>query len=349
MRFQRQTILTEVGEAGQRFLNQSKVLIVGAGGLGHPALQYLIGMGIGHIGLVDGDVVDESNLHRQILFSKKDLGRNKAECLASLFREREETCVIKAYPFFLNKKTAFEIFPGYDVILDGSDNFSTKFLINDVCCVLSKPMVFGSISQFEGQIASFWKKMWPCYRCFVPEIPRAKIQNCTEAGVVGALPGIVGSMQALEVMKLIFLMNKHKTSLTPLLGKLMSFDLAYNIFNTFDLAVKTNCKCHASGFDADSVTDIEIPALSCVSASKGLLLDVREKEEWDQFHIPSSIHWPLSLLESGRFPEQLRDQQMTAICKSGIRAEIACQMMRDKGFKINFTKQSVYGIEIRKT
>lgn len=348
MRYQRQISLPEISEVGQKYLNQSKVLIVGAGGLGHPALQYLVCMGIGEIGLVDGDVVAESNLHRQVLFSEHDIGKNKAECLKHLFDERRDPCVVKAFPFFLTKKSAFEIFPNYDVIVDGSDNFQTKFLINDVCCVLNKPMVYGSISQFEGQIATFWKSKGPCYRCLIPEIPKSKIQNCADAGVVGVLPAVVGSMQALEVMKIIFLMREHKTRLDSLVGKLMSMDLASNLWNTFRLSVKKNCKCHSDEFTVDSIIESGFLPATCAREIAGIILDVREQEEWDQFHVPSIVHWPLSKMELGLFPVHLKEELVTAVCKSGIRAEAACKILKEKGFKINFTKQSIYGIETGK-
>lgn len=343
MRYQRQILLPEIAEMGQAHLLKSKILIIGAGGLGHPVFQYLVGMGIGHIGVMDGDLVDESNLHRQVLFSESDIGKNKADCLQSLSKFRQDPVKVISYPFFLRKKSALEIFPQYDVIVDGSDNFKTKMLINDVCCLLAKPMVFGSISQFEGQISVFWQGHGPCYRCLIPEIPKANIQNCAEAGVVGALPGVIGSLQALEALKVLLFLRNSNSTLKPLIGKIQHFDFANNLSHVFSLPIQKTCECHSSEFNSEMIPDIEGETEFCMVPISGTLLDVREQVEWDEFHVTTSVHWALSKIEAGVLPIHLKDKTVMAICKSGFRAERACQILKKHGFKVNYTERSIYG------
>ena len=339
-RFQRQTILSEVGEKGQEILLRSKVLVVGAGGLGHPAIQYLASMGIGTIGVIDGDSVEESNLHRQVLFDYNDVSQNKAEIVKRKIDSKCSGVQIIAYPYFLTGQNGNEIFKDYDVVVDGTDNFSTKFLINDLCLINNKPMVYGSISNFEGQVSVFCSEDGPCYRCLIPDVPKAKIENCAEAGVIGVLPGIVGSIQALEVVKVLLQNNLESSSLVPLKGELCHFDFADNTFRKLMVSKNENCFC---SYRSKIQIHTDSKSESCRFENKGLLLDVREKLEWDQFHLPQSEHWPLSLIEQGVFPQHLRGVEVMTICKSGIRAEKAFEILKQNGYeKISYSTSSIF-------
>jgi len=346
-RYQRQILLPEIGGRGQQALLSSRVLIVGAGGLGHPVFQYLVAMGVGQVGIMDGDLVDESNLHRQILFSARDIGKNKADCLKDHFSCRDEVTQIVAYPFFVNKKTALEVFPDYDLIVDGTDNFQAKFLINDVCCFLNKPMIFGSISQFEGQVSVFWRGHGPCYRCLVPEIPKARIQSCAEAGVVGALPGAIGCTQSMEVLKTLLNMKTEGRKLPVLSGKLQVFDFLEGSARTLTVPTRPSCGCQKSAFAVSDISEkgASHEACSMEGVIQGLLLDVREPVEWDAFHIEGSLHWPLSRMESGELPKHLHGEKLTAVCVSGSRAARATEILNEHGFAIGFTRRSIYGLE----
>lgn len=346
-RFQRQKILPEVGERGQELLHDSKVLIVGAGGLGHPALQYLIGMGIGEIGIVDGDTVQESNLHRQILFKPDDIGMNKAELLKQFYLGRKERVTINAYPFFLKKGAALTIFPEYDVIIDGTDNFQTKLLMNDVCVYLNKPLIYGSISRFEGQVAVFWREKGPCYRCLVPEVPKGRIQSCAESGVIGAVPGMIGSLQAFEAFKVLLSEVNQNSELIPSFGVLQHFDFAANESRSIKVPRRNDCLCSSAAPEKESIADIESGALECALDHDRLFLDVREEEEWKGFQIPNIPNWPLSRIESGELPLSLKDRKVTAICISGARAARASALLKEHGFDINFTNRSIHGFENR--
>lgn len=346
-RYQRQMLLPEIGESGQQTLLSSKVLIVGAGGLGHPVLQYLVAMGVGQIGIMDGDLVDESNLHRQVLFSARDIGKNKADCLKDHFSCRDEVAKIISYPYFANKKTALEVFPDYDLIVDGTDNFQAKFLINDVCCFLKIPMAFGSISQFEGQASVFWRGHGPCYRCLVPEIPKARIQSCAEAGVVGALPGAIGCTQSLEVLKVLLNMKTEGRKLPTLSGRLQVFDFLEGSARTLTVPIRPSCRCQKSAFTVSDISEEDVGHEACSMGGEiqGLLLDVREPEEWDAFHVDGSLHWPLSRMEVCELPKHLLNKKLTAVCVSGSRAARAAEILNEHGFAIGFTKRSIYGFE----
>lgn len=348
MRYQRQILLPEIGDKGQSHLHESKVLVIGAGGLGHPVIQYLAGMGVGHIGVVDGDSVHESNLHRQIIFDRSDIGKNKALVVQDKYIKRNEPVTITAYPHFLTKSLALELFREYDVVVDGTDNFEAKFLINDVCCYLNKPFVYGAISQFEGQVSVFWRGRGPCYRCLVNEPPKAQIQNCAEAGVVGALPGAIGSIQAIETLKTLMHLKGHGSRFVPLVGKIQFFDFLDNSARTLKLSVRDHCMCQNSNLHCEDIVELKAPV--CVGTVKDseTLLDVREVNEWKEFHIPGSVHWPLSRIQQGEFPTHLENRILLAICRSGSRAKQAAQILQDRGFKhIQYTTESIYGYQVR--
>lgn len=235
-RYQRQIILTDFGEEGQRKLQQASVLVVGAGGLGCPALQYLAAAGVGTIGVVDDDVVSLHNLHRQILFTSGDVGRPKTETAAERLQLMNPEVNIQTHPVRLTNQNALDILAPYDLVLDGTDNFATRYLINDACVLLHKTLVYGAISQFEGQMAVFnlpLDEQAVNYRDLFPQPPQpGSVLNCAEAGVLGVLPGLIGILQATEVIKLITGMGK------PLVNQLLTYNALTSESFVFDLAAK---------------------------------------------------------------------------------------------------------------
>ena len=229
-RYHRQIILPEIGEEGQKKLNAAKVLVIGAGGLGCPVLQYLSGAGIGTIGIIDFDVVETSNLHRQVLYGKNDVGTNKALAAKKRLSDLNPDIVINVYPEKLTVKNALTLFADYDIVIDGSDNFSTRYLVNDACIITGKPLVYGAIFKYQGQVSVFNYNNGPSYRCLFPEPPSAgTVPSCSEIGVIGVLPGIIGSFQANEVLKMILGIGE------VLDGKLMMYDSLSTQFSTFSI------------------------------------------------------------------------------------------------------------------
>jgi molybdopterin/thiamine biosynthesis adenylyltransferase/rhodanese-related sulfurtransferase len=332
-RYHRQSILPEIGNKGQDKILASKVLIVGAGGLGHPAAQYLAGMGVGQIEIVDGDDVHITNLHRQILFTETDLGKNKAEVLSKRLAMINGNLKVSFIPKFLNRSLALDLFDKFDVILDCTDNFESKFLINDVCALYDKPLVYGAISQFEGQVGVFWKSKGPCYRCLYSEIPKSKIQNCAEAGVVGPVVGVIGALQAMEALKIIVGQAESGSArLNPLIGKINFYDFCDHSFRSLSVSKRSDCRCHSSGFNKNDIIDFQRE--ECVLSSSALLVDVRETDEWNEFHIKGSLNLPLSALEAGELPGIDKNKEMTLICKAGSRAKRAEEILK----KLNYTK-----------
>ncbi len=203
-RYHRQILLPEIGIEGQNRLYRSKVLVIGAGGLGCPVLQYLAGAGVGTIGIIDFDSVELSNLHRQVLFGEADLGRNKAEAASDRLRELNSDISVHVYPEALTAKNALSLVSEYDIIVDGSDNFPTRYLVNDACVVQGKPWVYGAIFKFQGQVSVFNYDQGPTYRCMFPTPPKpGEVPSCSEAGVLGVLPGMMGTLMANEVLKMI--------------------------------------------------------------------------------------------------------------------------------------------------
>lgn len=228
-RYRRQVILPEMGEDGQLALKKARVLVVGCGGLGCPVLQYLAAMGVGHIGMADPDTVSESNLQRQILYSTDDVGKLKVHVAKDRLLRQNPLVAVQVFPTRIDTGNAMEIIRDYDVVVDGSDNFFTRYLVNDACVILNKPLVFGSIYKFEGQVSVLNYKDGPTYRCLYPEPPEpGDIPACAEMGVLGALPGIIGILQATEVVKII-------TGLGNVLsGRLLTHNALDMSFRTFD-------------------------------------------------------------------------------------------------------------------
>ncbi len=348
-RYARHLILPEVGAEGQRKLKAASVLIVGAGGLGSAVALYLAAAGVGRIGLVDFDLVDESNLQRQILHSTNDLGRSKLESAQDRILALNPKISIDLYEMRLTSDTAFEILRQYDVIVDGTDNFPTRYLINDACVLLKKPNVYGSVFRFEGQASVFDSSRGPCYRCLYPEAPApGLVQNCADAGVLGVLPGIVGTLQASETIKLILGLGD------TLIGRVVMFDALSSRFD--EIVVKKNPDCPACGLHPTIINLIDYEAhcgfpkhadSSIHNTTKQemtvqelkarldngdniFLLDVRQPEENAYANI-GGVLIPLGEL-SRRINELNPESEIVAYCHHGIRSVQAVHMLRQAGF-----------------
>ncbi len=335
-RYKRHIQLEEIGEAGQEKLNAAKVLVVGAGGLGCPVLQYLAAAGIGTIGIVDFDVVEESNLQRQVLFGNSSLGKNKAEVAKEKLTELNPTISINAYPEKLLPENAAKIFKEYDIIVDATDNFPVRYLINDACVVLNKPFVYGAIYKFEGQVTVFNYQNGPTYRCLFPEPPKkASVPNCSEIGVMGVLPGIIGTMQATEVLKIILGIGK------PLSGKLFCFNTLTN--QSASIGIKKNtsvvAEIKARGFNFKSyqeasvcgqiITEIDLKQLT--SEENIQFIDVRELSEMPRIKKQNVLEIPLSGL-TDNLGLISKEKKKVLFCQSGVRSKTAVSILQERQF-----------------
>ena len=346
--YARQLCLSEIGEAGQRRLLASRVLVVGAGGLGAPVLSYLVGGGVGFIGIVDDDQVELTNLQRQVLFTHEDLGKNKAQVSSERLQKLNPQVQFKVYPERLNAIRIAEWIGDYDCIVDGTDNFETKFLLNDAAVKFDKPLVYGSIQKFEGQVAVFNLAGGPCYRCLYPEPPKAQIQNCAEAGVLGAVAGVIGSLQALETIKV--LLNDAKQ--LPVGGSVLTFDgialqsRSFRIPKRADCAVCSRSRGEIVLRDAESVCwedrAPEIDAeqlLDLLEAPHSQLLDVREAAELTKGMIEGASTWPLTKLQAGEWPP-LKVGPVILYCQSGVRSQKAAALLIGHGFNEVYSLRS---------
>jgi len=332
MRYSRQTILPEIGEQGQQKLTNASVLMIGAGGLGCPVLLYLAAAGVGRIGIVDVDKVDITNLHRQVLYAMEDEGKMKAEVAARKLIALNPEINIDVYPLWLSKENVLDIFSSYDIIVDGSDNFATRYLVNDACVILNKPLVFGSIFKFEGQVSVFNYKNGPTYRCLFPEAPAAgEVPNCSEIGVIGVLPGIIGSLQANEVIKIIL----EKGDI--LSGTLLMYDALSNVFQQLKVTRNPNASAITRLGDYEEVClttpDIDKKTFDQWKA-KGVvfqLIDVREPNEYAQKNIGGELI-PLNTLQS--HTDRIRmDIPVVIHCQMGGRSKKAADFLYSKGYK----------------
>ena len=330
-RYARHLILPEIGLDGQRKLKQAKVLVIGAGGLGCPALQYLTAAGIGTIGIVDFDKVDESNLQRQILYNTEDVGKYKAEVAKEKLAKQNPYINLISYISLLTISNAIEIISQYDIVVDGSDNFATRYLINDACVILNKILVFGSIYKFDGQISVFNYKNGSTYRCLYPEPPiDGEIANCAEVGVIGVLPGIVGALQANEVIKIITEIGE------VLSGKLLAFDALSMQFNTFDITLNPENKKISKLIDYDTfcgtTKEISVDELGEKIKSKQdfQLIDVREENEYQIKNI-GGILIPLNTLQYNLHKIN-KEKQAIVHCASGTRGKKAIAILKENGF-----------------
>jgi sulfur-carrier protein adenylyltransferase/sulfurtransferase len=349
LRYSRHLIMPEVGMDGQLKLKQAKVLCIGTGGLGAPLGLYLAAAGVGRIGLIDFDVVDFTNLQRQVLFSNSDVGRPKIEAAASRLRELNPDIQIDTFETRLTSENALDILKGYDLIVDGTDNFPTRYLVNDACVLLGKQYVYGSIFRFEGQITIFADPNGPCYRCLYPEPPPpGLVPSCAEGGVLGVLPGIVGTIQAMEALKLIIGKGQ------PLIGRLLLFDALAMKFR--ELKLRKNPECPACGphrtithlidyaeFCGIRGEEAEAPVTSVPEITPKELkarfdrgddiyvLDVREPHEYQICNIGGHLI-PLGELPL-RAAELDSSQEIVAHCRSGKRSAEAVEFLRKAGFR----------------
>ncbi|HEY0868637.1 MAG TPA: molybdopterin-synthase adenylyltransferase MoeB [Fimbriimonas sp.] len=337
IRFSRQTILPEVGVEGQQKLADARVLVVGLGGLGSPVATYLAAAGVGTLGLVDDDAVDLSNLHRQPLHGTRDLGRPKLQSAAETLTDLYPKINLELHETRLASSNALEIIDRYDIVADGTDNFSTRFLVNDACVMLGKPNVYASIYRFEGQVSVFAASKGPCYRCLFPEPPPAgTVPNCAEAGVLGALPGVAGTLQATEVLKLILGVGE------PMVGRFLIFDLLGMSFQDFRVEKDPDCPVCSNHPTITALEDLPdgcvvVPEIAPEDLRKliregtpPVLLDVREDEELEWAAIEGFLHIPLADLEE-RAGEIPADADLVAYCHSGARSAAAVDWLRKNG------------------
>ena len=345
-RYQRHLSLPNFGLEGQQRLLESSALLLGAGGLGSPLAQYLAAAGVGRLGLVDDDVVDASNLQRQVLYTTADVGRPKVDVAAERLRAMNPDVEVVPHALHLRAENALELFADYDVIVDGTDNFPTRYLSNDACVLLGKPNVHGAIFRFEGQATVFDATRGPCYRCLYPEPPPpGAVPSCAEGGVLGVLPGIIALIQATETLKLLADVGE------PLIGRLVQYDALDLRFSEFRL--QKDPACPACG-EAPSITELidydqfcgvspAGEALREVSAAEVarrraageefLLLDVREPEEIERAAIAESRRIPLGELESrvGELADW-KERPVIVHCHKGPRSTRACRLLLERGF-----------------
>ncbi len=332
-RYSRHIILSEIGQKGQDKLNQAKVLVVGAGGLGCPVLQYLAAAGIGTLGIIDFDIVTESNLQRQVLFGTSSLGKNKAIAAQKRLEDLNDSIHIKAYPERLTHQNAIALFSEYDIIVDGTDNFETRYLINDASIITKKPLVFGGIYKFEGQISVFNFNDGPSYRCLFPNPPDAgSVPNCSEIGVLGVLPGIIGSMQANEVLKIILKLGN------TLSGKLFCYN-ALTLQNSSIKISKSDNEIKKVVENSDTFQQRHQPSKICtpvsilVSISEVYqqeniqFIDVRETHELPKVKELSSTSIPLSVLES-QLNKLDPGKKKVLFCQAGMRSRNAALLLQ---------------------
>ena len=348
-RYKRHLFLDDVGPAGQETLLASSVLLIGAGGLGSPAALYLAAAGVGTLGLIDFDAVDASNLQRQVLYTMADVGKPKVVAAEARLRALNPDVKIVRFEERIAASNAERVIADFDVVLDGTDTFPSRYLTNDVCVWQGKPLVYGSVLQFEGQVSVFDTRRGPCYRCLFPEPPPPELApNCAEAGVLGVLPGVIGLLQATEVVKLVLEIGE------PLIGRLMVYDALSMEMRQFKLPKDPGCAvCSSSpsitaaidyeAFCASSAshTDSSVPELDPAElreqlsgADAPLLLDVREPFEADLAKIDGALLIPLGDLENEL--ERLRDDQDRSIvihCHHGGRSRKACELLQSKGFR----------------
>jgi len=347
-RYSRHLILPEVGFEGQAKLKRASVLCIGAGGLGSPVGLYLAAAGVGRIGLVDFDVVDYSNLQRQVLFGTSDVGRPKLHAARERLADVNPHVALECHETRLSSGNALEILRGYDLIVDGSDNFPTRYLVNDACALLRKPNVYGSIFRFEGQASVFWAGRGPCYRCLFPEPPPpGLVPSCAEGGVLGILPGIVGTIQATEAIKLILGAG------TPLLGRLLLFDALEMRFRELKLSRDPGCPLCGDSPTIRALVDYDefcgvrpssapLPAAETQVSPRELkqrldrgerwvLLDVRTPQERAICSLSGSIHIPMDEIPSRVHELDARDE-IVVYCKLGVRAARVLEFLRGAGF-----------------
>ncbi len=334
-RYSRHIILSEIGQKGQEKLNNSKVLVIGSGGLGCPVLQYLGAAGVGTLGIVDFDVVEESNLQRQILFGSSSLGKNKALAAKERLHDLNSEIIINAYPVKLTTDNAKALFLDYDIVVDGTDNFTTRYLINDVSILTGKPLVYGAIHKFEGQVSVFNYLKGPSYRCIFPSLPKEGSYNCYEVGVLGVLPGIIGTMQANEVLKLILGIGD------LLSGKLLCYNALDNSINIINFSrceeeverVLQNDNLKETSVEVyQSLGVDEITISQALTQEQVQFIDVRDYGEYPKIEYLNAIHIPLSELKH-HIHKIDKQKNKIIFCKLGNRSKDAITILKKMGIK----------------
>ncbi|MDQ6738826.1 MAG: molybdopterin-synthase adenylyltransferase MoeB [Actinomycetota bacterium] len=346
-RYSRHLIIPEIGTEGQRRLKNARVLVIGAGGLGSPALLYLAAAGVGTIGIVDDDDVDLSNLQRQVIHSVADVGRSKLESARDSIAALNPLVNVRLHPLRLDSSNALEMFADYDLILDGADNFATRYLVNDAAALQGKPYVWGSILRFDGQVSVFWEKFGPSYRDLYPEPPSAgSVPSCAEGGVFGMLCAAVGSMMVIEAVKLITGVGR------SLLGRLLIFDAlgsswreisiskdpdAVPVAGLVDYADFCGVPAAAAGTDTTDTISARGLAARLDARDRGEdgfeLIDVREPGEFGIVRIPGSVLIPLAGIQTGSaLPRIARDVPLVLHCKSGARSAQALASLQAAGY-----------------
>ncbi|WP_035671295.1 HesA/MoeB/ThiF family protein [Flavobacterium sp. 83] len=338
-RYNRQIILPEVGINGQQKLQQAKVLIIGAGGLGAAVLPYLAAAGIGEIGIIDDDRIEVTNLQRQVIYKSSSVGKSKALEAAAMALGLNPSIKINAITEKLDSKNAISLFEHYDIMVDATDNLTTKYLINDACCATNKPFVYGSIYKFEGQVSVFNYENGPTYRCLFPE-ENNEVRNCNDAGVMGISVGIIGMFQANEVLKMVLGIGE------LLSGKLLVYNMLNNEQQKFEFSrTDTNTidrVAFENKYSSVETATIEISAalaLEQINNKNVVFLDVRNSEEYPKITIQNGIQIPLDRLESAL--NQLNSNaEIFVFCQSGIRSKKAVEILRNNNFK---TAKSITG------
>ncbi|AUY49933.1 MULTISPECIES: adenylyltransferase/sulfurtransferase MoeZ [Streptomycetaceae] len=349
-RYSRHLIIPDVGMAGQKRLKNAKVLCVGAGGLGSPALMYLAAAGVGTLGIVEFDVVDESNLQRQIIHGQSDIGRSKGESARDSVKEINPYVNVILHEERLDNSNVMEIFSGYDLIVDGTDNFATRYLVNDAAVLLGKPYVWGSIYRFDGQASVFWAEHGPCYRCLYPEAPPAgMVPSCAEGGVLGVLCASIGSIQVTEAIKLLAGVGD------PLVGRLMIYDALEMNYRQVKVRKDPNCALCGENPTVTELIDYEAfcgvvsdeaqaAAAGSTITSKQLkqwqddkedifLIDVREPGEYEIVNIPGAVLIPKNEFLMGDALGSLpQDKKIVLHCKSGVRSAEVLAVVKSAGF-----------------
>ena len=342
-RYSRQIVIPQIQASGQERIGNAKVLCIGAGGLGSPALMYLAAAGVGTIGIVDFDTVDETNLHRQVLFGQSDIGKKKVDVAKSKIEESNPLVTVTTYPVRVNPSNVLEIMAGYDIVIDATDNFATRYLINDAAVLLNKPYVWGSVNRFDGQAAVFWSSLGPCYRCLHPEPPvPGTVQNCADAGVLGVLCASIASIQVNEVIKAI-------TGIGELqIGKLMIYEALEAEHSKID--IHKNPLCVICGENPTQVSLLEnyesfcgvasAPEISVEDLKKKfaanddfILIDVREPDEFASSRIPGSVLIPKAHFFDATALDLLpRDKEIILHCRSGVRSAHCLAIIQGAGF-----------------
>lgn len=334
-RYQRHLVLNEVGVAGQEKLKAARVLVVGTGGLGSPSALYLAASGVGTLGLIDCDTVDVTNLQRQVLFDTSDVGRPKTTAAAERLRALNPDIHLVVHAVELNATNVLAIIGDYDVVLDGTDRVGTRYLVNDACVLLEKPLVSAAIHRFEGQAMTYVPGKGPCYRCLFPE-PSTELPNCATAGVLGVLPGVLGTLQATEAIKLVLGIGE------PLTGRLLTYDALDLRFREFTFKRRPDCAVCGDHPTIMAPSDLDrtpagVRRLSpselrgeLEANARLVLIDVREPHEFDAGHLPDARNIPVNDLER-RLAEIPADSTPVFVCLSGARSLAACTLAANAG------------------